>query len=55
MEDLSRVTVTTDDHRRLSMMKTLRTLRMPHSLGAPLFFFATRNELCNADPLAHVW
>jgi len=27
----------------------------PHSPGAPLFLFATRNELCAADPLMHEW
>jgi hypothetical protein len=38
-----------------SMMDALRKLRVPHSPGAPLFFFTTRDELRAADPLAHEW
>ena len=49
------LTVTTDQHRMQSMMVTLRKLRVPHSPGAPLFFFATRDELRASDPLAHDW
>ena len=49
------LTVTTDQHRMQSMMEALRTLRIPHSPGAPLFFFATRDELRGSDPLAHEW
>ena len=37
------------------MIEALRKLRIPHSPGAPLFFFATRDELCASDPLAHEW
>jgi DNA-binding Lrp family transcriptional regulator len=49
------LTVTTDDRRRRSMMETLRALRIARSLGAALFFFATRPELCGTDPLSPVW
>ena len=49
------LTVTTDHHRMQSMMEALRTLRVPHSPGAPLFFFTTRDELRVADPLTHQW
>ena len=49
------LTVTTDQHRMQSMMEALRKLRVPHSLGAPLFFFTTRDELRAADPLTHEW
>ena len=37
------------------MMDALRKLRIPHSPGAPLFFFTTRNHLRARDPLAHEW
>jgi hypothetical protein len=37
------------------MMEALRKLRIPHSPGAPLFFFTTRAELRAADPLMHDW
>ena len=37
------------------MMNALRKLRIPHSPGAPLFFFTTRDELRASDPLAHEW
>ena len=37
------------------MMEALRTLRIPHSPGASLFFFTTRDELRTTDPLAHTW
>ena len=49
------LTVTTDHHRMQSMMEALRRLRIPHSPGAPLFFFTTRDELRASDPLAHDW
>ena len=48
------LTVTTDHHRMQSMMEALRKLHIPHSPGAPLFFFTTRDEL-RADPLMHEW
>ncbi|MGA7455379.1 MAG: hypothetical protein WBW73_30435 [Rhodoplanes sp.] len=38
-----------------SMMEALRRLRIPHSPGASLFYFTTRDELRAADPLAHEW
>ncbi len=37
------------------MMEALRRLHVPHSLGAPLFLFATRDQLRAADPLTHEW
>jgi hypothetical protein len=49
------LTVTTNHHRMLSMMDVLRKLRVPHSPGAPLFFFTTRDDLRATDPLAHEW
>ena len=49
------LTVTTDQHRMQSMMEALRKLRVPHSPGAPLFFFTTRDELPKNDPLTHEW
>jgi hypothetical protein len=42
------LTVTTDQHRMQSMMEALRKLRIPHSPGAPLFFFTTAT---NCTPL----
>jgi hypothetical protein len=47
--------VTTDRHRLRSMIEALHHLHTPHSLGASLFFFATRDELRVADPLMHTW
>lgn len=38
-----------------SMAEALCKLRIPHSPGAPLFFFATRGELSESDPLTHLW
>jgi hypothetical protein len=49
------LTITTDDRRRSTMMDSLRSLRVPHSPGASLFFFTTRSELRGADPLALPW
>ena len=49
------LTVTTDQHRMQSMMEALRKLHIPHSPGAPLFFFTTRDELRTTDPLMHEW
>ena len=37
------------------MIEALRRLHVPNSMGAPLFLFATRDELRAADPLAHAW
>jgi hypothetical protein len=33
----------------------LRRRKTPNSIGAPLFFFTTREELHAADPLTHEW
>src|SRR6202049_4540057 len=49
------LTVTTDDRRARTMMAALRRLHVPHSPGALLFFFAIRDGLRGADPLAHAW
>jgi hypothetical protein len=49
------LTVTTDQHRMQSMTDALRQLRIAHSPGASLFFFATRQELAATNPLAHSW
>jgi hypothetical protein len=49
------LTVTTDQHRMQSMMEALPRLHVPNSIGAPLFFFTTRDERRAADPLAHEW
>ena len=37
------------------MMEALRKLHVPHSPGAPLFYFTTRDELRAADPLMLEW
>jgi hypothetical protein len=47
--------VTTDQHRMRSMIEALHQLHGPGSVGASLFFFATRDELRAADPLTHAW
>ena len=49
------LTVTTDDRRARTMTEALRRLHVPHSPGAPLFYFATREELGASNPLSHVW
>jgi DNA-binding Lrp family transcriptional regulator len=49
------LTITTDHHRTHSMKEALRQLHVPHSMGASLFLFATRDELRTSDPLAHTW
>ena len=49
------LTVTTDEFRIRSMQQAAADMRIPHSLGAPLFLFATREELTGVDPLAHLW
>jgi DNA-binding Lrp family transcriptional regulator len=49
------LTVTTDQHRTRSMAEALRRLHIPNSVGARLFFFATRLELAASDPLTHTW
>jgi DNA-binding Lrp family transcriptional regulator len=47
--------VTTDRHRTQSMMEALNQLHIPHSVGSPLFFFTTRDELRASNPLTHEW
>ena len=37
------------------MKEALRGLRVPHSVGASLFYFSSRDGLRGVDPLAHVW
>jgi hypothetical protein len=37
------------------MLEALHRLHVPNSMGAALFFFATRGDLRAADPLAHTW
>ncbi len=49
------LTVTTDRNRIDSMREALSNLRVSHSPGAGLFFFASRSELFVADPLLHEW
>jgi hypothetical protein len=49
------LTVTTDKHRTESMIAALSQLHVPHSVGSPLFFFATRDELRASDTLRHEW
>ena len=51
----SRAHVSTDHHRMHLMMEALRRLHVPNSMGAPLLFFATRDELRTSDPLTHAW
>jgi hypothetical protein len=49
------LTITTDDYRARSMAEALGRIRIPHSTGPALFLFATRHELAESDPLAHIW
>jgi len=49
------LTVTTHESRARTMQKVLRRLHVPHSPGAPLFFFATRPELQGVNVLSHEW
>jgi DNA-binding Lrp family transcriptional regulator len=49
------LTITTDHHRKRSMMEVLQRLHVPHSPGAQLFFFTSREEVRASDPLALVW
>jgi Replication-relaxation len=49
------LTVTTDERRAGLMMQALRSLRIPHSPGALLFFFATRDAFRGHDPITHTW
>ncbi len=49
------LTVTTDSQRTKSMTDALRQLRVPNSPGPSLFFFVTRGQLYEGDPLTHGW
>ena len=49
------LTVTTDETRVQTMMESLRSIRIPHSPGAPMFFFATKERLGQVDALLHNW
>lgn len=49
------LTVTTDQTRIESMTAALQGLHMPRGPGAKLFFFATRDQLAAATPLASSW
>jgi hypothetical protein len=49
------LTVTTDERRMLSMIKTAQAIHSPTGPGASLFFFATRDALRAGSPLAHSW
>ena len=46
--------VTSDCNRMRSMMDVLRQMRVAHSPGASLFFFATRGDLSESDPLTYL-
>lgn len=49
------LTVTTDEARVQTMVESLRDIRVPHSPGATLFFFATKDHLSQSDALMHSW
>ena len=49
------LTVTTDERRMQTMIETLRAIRVPHSPGAALFYFATRENLRTRGPLSRLW
>lgn len=49
------LTVTADETRLRSMREALRRLHVPHSPGAPLFFFGARPDLQGTDLLMHEW
>ncbi len=49
------LTVTTDHHRAQHMRAVLQSIRVAHSPGPSLFFFATYGELSEWDPLALQW
>jgi Replication-relaxation len=49
------LTITTDQARKQSMQEALRRIRIPHSPGAALFFFLTREEAAGFDPLIQPW
>jgi hypothetical protein len=49
------LTVTTDQHRRQSILEALHRLHVRDSPGGSLFLFATRSELTEAAPLTLAW
>jgi hypothetical protein len=49
------LTITTDQARKQSMQEALRRIRIPHSPGASLFFFLTKEEAVRFDPLVQPW
>lgn len=49
------LTITTDTARKQSMQEALRRIRVPHSPGASLFFFLTKEEAASFDPLVRPW
>jgi hypothetical protein len=49
------LTITTDPYRMQSMKEALRQIHVSNSMGASLFLFATRAELCESNPLTHAW
>ena len=49
------LTVTTDETRIRTMMESLRDIRVPHSPGASLFFFATKNQVGQTDEILKSW
>jgi hypothetical protein len=49
------LTITTDERRMRTMMEALRQLQVPHSPGASLFYFTTRDGLGASGYLSHTW
>lgn len=49
------LTVTTDQYRVESMRQVLRYIRPARGIGASLFYFTPRAELCGGYPLTHAW
>lgn len=49
------LTITTDEHRARTIRDSLTKINVPHSLGPQLFFFATRDEIAESDPIGMVW
>jgi hypothetical protein len=49
------LTITTDRARKQSIQEALRRIRVPHSPGASLFFFLTKEEAARFDPLVQPW
>lgn len=49
------LTVTTDESRIRTMIESLRDIRVPHSPGASLFFFATKNQAGQIGQILESW